>query len=295
MPKRRSLVWFTASLGLLVAVILGGQVVAITPPPSPQSGSVGVEGTIPSPPPNQPASIVQPATGQGFTTSPITVSGTCPKNTLVKIFSNGIFVGSVVCTNGSYTIQVQLFSGRNDLVAKVFDNLDQQGPDSNPTVVNFTDAQYATFGSHVLVTSQYARRAADPGAQLQWPLVISGGLGPYAVSIDWGDGSPPELHSEPFANSVTYNHIYKAAGLYKVTFKVADVNGTQAYLQVVAVVTGSATQQAGTNGNGNQVTVVQTKILWLPMVALLLLSIGTFWLGRRYELAALRKRLEQNL
>jgi hypothetical protein len=282
--------------GAATGAIFGGQVYAVTPPPGPVNGAVGVEGTIPSAPPTQAATIGQPANGQGFTSTPVTVSGTCPKDTLVKIFSNGIFVGSVLCANGSYTTQVSLFSGRNDLLVRVFDALDQQGPDSNLITVTFTDAQFAQFESHVLITSQYARRAANPGDSLEWPVIVSGGIGPYAVAIDWGDGSAPELHSQPFADTFTYKHTYTTAGVYKVTYTVADGNGTNGYLQVVAVVTGAAgTNATNTKPNqGGTTTVTQTKILWWPVLLLLLLAVGAFWLGRRFELAALRKRLEQN-
>lgn len=299
----RNLVLTIPVLTGLLCFGINAQAYAAIPPPGPQSGTVGVEGTIPSDPPTQAATIVQPAAGQSISTIPVTVSGTCPNSTIVKIFSNNIFIGSALCTNGSYTIRVSLFSGRNDLVAQVFDALDQQGPDSRVVTVNYTDAQYAQFGSHVLITSQFARRAADPGAVLEWPVIVSGGLGPYALSIDWGDGSGPELHSEPFAGNLSYKHSYKTAGVYKVIFTVVDGNGTAGYLQVISVATGNTTtggNAAGTSSNGgtngsdaNKTVVTQTKVLWQPTVALVFLAIATFWLGQKFELSAIRKRIER--
>lgn len=268
---------------------------ALIPPPGPKSGSVGVEGTIPSPPPSQGATIIAPANGQVFSTTPITVSGFCPKGVLVKIFSNNIFIGSAICTSGSYTIQVTLFSGRNDLVARVFDALDQEGPLSNTVSVTFNDAQYAAFGSHVLITSQYARRGADPGKELSWPVILSGGIGPYALTVDWGDGTPTELRSEPFAGVIIFTHTYKGAGTYNIIFRAADHNGTAAYLQVVGVISGQASSKINTGGATTTPSTAppQVKVLWQPAAILLLLAIITFWLGRRYELAALRKRIER--
>lgn len=273
---------------------------AAIPPPGAQNGSVGVEATIPSDPPTQPASIVAPANGKTFNETPITITGSCPNDTLVKVFSNNIFIGSTDCKSGSYTLQVSLFSGRNDLVARVFDALDQQGPDSNVVTVTYNDAQFAQFGSHVLVTSQYARRAADPGAVLEWPVIISGGLGPYAISVDWGDGTTADLHSEPFAGTFTFKHTYKTAGVYKVTFSVVDTNSTSAFLQVISVASGSlgTTQSSGTaNGsndpNANKTIETRTKVLWQPTAGLVLLAIATFWLGRRFELSSLRKKIER--
>lgn len=296
------------NLVLLVLVLVGmatAMVVATAnaaiPPPGPQSGTVGVEGTIPSDPPTQAASIATPTNGQTFSTIPITVRGVCPANTLIKVFSNEIFIGSAPCTNGSYSVDVSLFSGRNDLVARVFDALDQQGPDSNVVTVTFNDAQFAQFGSHVLITSQYARRAAAPNEVLQWPVIVSSGLGPYALSVDWGDGTPVELLSRPFAGIIDFRHTYKSSGVYRVTFKVVDTNGTTGYLQVVAVITGaiegktgSASSTAGDGAGGNKTIVTQREIAWWPMALMIVPAFLTFWLGRRYELSALRKRLEQD-
>ncbi len=300
MRMRQNLVFASVAIIIAASVAFAGRVSAAVPPPGEQNGTVGVEGTISSPAPTQPASVVGPVNGSSTDNGTVTLSGTCPNGTIVKIFSNNIFVGSTPCVNGSYTIQVSLFSGKNDLVARVFDALDQQGPDSQVITVTFNDAQFAQFGSHVIITSQYARRAADPGTTLEWPVIVSGGIGPYAISIDWGDGTAPDLHSEPFAGTFTYKHIYKTAGVYKVTFSVVDSNDTNAFLQVVAVASGSlgTTNGSGsTNGsndpNANKTVVTQTKVLWQPTAAIVLLAILTFWLGRRFELSSLRKKIER--
>jgi len=285
-----------AIVASLVALFLGvvvstTHVNALIPPPDPESGSVGVEGTIQSPPPTQAATIVSPANGQVFTTIPITVSGLCPKDVLVKVFSNNIFVGSTMCVGGSFTLQVSLFSGRNDLVARVFDALDQQGPDSNVVTVTFNDAQYASFGTHVLLTSQYARRGADPGKKLTWPTILSGGVGPYALTAEWSDGKPSDLRSESFPGVLSFAHTYKSAGTYNVIFKAVDNNKTAAYLQVVAVIAGTA-KDGGAAGTDDK-TIVKKEIIWWPAAIMLLFVLAGFWLGRRYELASLRKRLER--
>lgn len=290
------------AIGLSIGLVM--QVQAATPPPGPVDGSVGVEGVIPSNPPTRAATIATPTNGQTFTTIPVTVRGLCPANTLIKVFSNEIFVGSATCTNGSYSVDVSLFSGRNDLIARVFDALDQQGPDSNTVTVTYNDAQFAQFGSHVLITSQYARRAAAPNEVLQWPVIVSSGLGPYALSVDWGDGTPIELMSRPFAGVIDFRHTYKTSGVYRVTFKVVDTNGTTGYLQVIAVVTGATEGKTGsangvsgsgatTDENGKTI-VTQREIAWWPMTLMIVPAFLTFWLGRRYELSALRKRLEQD-
>jgi hypothetical protein len=256
------------------------------------AGSVGLQGTISENAPTTAATIVAPVNGASFTALPITVSGLCPKGLLIKIFSNNVFVGSTECNNGSYALQISLFGGQNDLIARDYDALDQVGPDSNTVDVNFTDAQLAQFGNSVLITSSFAKRGADPETTLTWPIIISGGTGPYAVSVDWGDNSPNSLLSEPFAGTVTLTHVYSKAGVYSVIIKATDTNGTEAFLQVVAVADGAI--QSNTTNSSNSTTVVQTKVLWWPAVAMVPLIIATFWVGRRHELFTLRRQLENN-
>jgi hypothetical protein len=251
-----------------------------------QSGSIGIQGTIPSPPPTRGATIVVPGNGAIFTNIPITVSGLCPTGLLVKIFDNNVFVGSTVCSGGSYSLQIDLFSGRNDLVARVYDALDQAGPDSNTVTVTFNDAQFLQFGTHVSLSSVYAERGAPPGSELDWPVLLSGGNGPYAVSVDWGDGSPSDLFSVDNAGPITLKHVYKIAGIYKVIVKATDKNGGEAFLQLV----GQATGAAQNNDKGSNVIVVKNE-LWWPALAMLPLIFAAFWIGRRHELYTLRKHL----
>ena len=263
-------------------------------PPNPQSGSVGLEGTISSPPPTRGATITTPVTGRTFNQLPVTVNGLCPQGVMVKIFSNNIFVGSVKCDNGSYSLQVDLFSGSNELIARVFDDLDQAGPDSNIVTVTFAEPAVGGFESRVSLTSPFAKKGANPGETLSWPIVISGGIGPYALSVDWGDGKPVTLKSLQFSGTVNVDHIYDAAGIYRVIVKVTDSKGSTAYLQLIGVGNGSvgANGTATKDGKANVVTVTQTKYSIIPSLIAIPLILSTFWLGRKYELQVLRKRIE---
>lgn len=285
-------------LGLLLVVAAcvlsaSGHASALGSSQNPQGGSVGMQGTVASAPPTRGATISSPTNGQTFTHTPITVTGLCPSGLLVKIFANNVFVGSVMCTNGSYSVQIDLFDGQNDLVARVYDALDQPGPDSNVVRVTFINSQFADTGIPLLtVTSNYARRGANPGQTLSWPFIISGGTGPYAVSIDWGDGKGATLMVESFAGEFTATHVYDTAGVYEITVRVTDKNGLTAYLQVVGVANGAVTQSNNSSGN-NPAVIIKNHILWLPAALLLPLLAVSFWLGRRYELSVLRKHLEQ--
>ena len=285
-----------AACGLVVMALLAHAPAAqaVGSPDPNQSGSVGLEGKISSPPPTQAATISTPRNGQSFSTSPITVAGLCKTDLLVKIFSNNVFVGSAICKGGSYSLKVGLFSGKNDLVARVYDSLDQAGPDSRVVSVTFIDANFAQSGAALTLTSNFARRGANPGTELTWPIVLSGGVGPYAISVDWGDSSGADLQSITFAGNISLKHTYKQAGIYSVIIKATDHNGATAYLQVVAVANGEvAGGISGSSKGSNGGTTVQFSPEWyifLPIVPLLLAS---FWLGSRNELYVIRKRLDR--
>lgn len=282
--------WFAkVALLLIICGIVGlpATAAAVT---NPQSDSLGLEATVPGAAPTQAATIAIPHTGQIFTSTPITVSGLCKSGLLVKIFSNNIFVGSASCASGSYSLKVDLFSGRNDLVARIYDALDQAGPDSNVVSVTFNDAQFIKFGSHVSVTSNYARRGANPGSVLSWPIIISGGRAPYAVSTDWGDGNGTDLRTTAFSGTLTLEHTYTQAGVYTIVVKVTDANNTAAYLQLVGV--GNGAISGALNGSNQTTTVTNNVVLWQPLLLIIPLLLLTFWLGQRYELYAIRRSIE---
>ena len=275
-------------LGLVVLLAIICNQTAWAANPGPGSGSIGLEGTISTAPPTRGATIAVPSNGAVFTAVPITVSGLCPSGLLVKVFSNNIFVGSTVCSNGSYSLQVDLFSGQNDLVARVYDALDQAGPDSNTVTVTFNDAQFAQFGTQLTLSSAYAERGAPPGSELDWPILLSGGVGPYAISVDWGDGSPPDLLSETAPGTITLKHIYRTTGVFKVIVKATDKNGETAFLQLVGQATGAV--QSNTKNGSN--VIIEKDVLWWPALAMLPLVFAAFWIGHRHGLYVVRRDFE---
>lgn len=263
--------------------------------PNPQDGSIGVRGQLSSPPPTTGATIAIPGNGQGFNNLPIRVSGLCPNELLVKIFKNNVFAGSVVCSGGNYSIEIDLFNGQNELVARVYDALDQPGPDSNIVNVIYMDTRQGT-ASRVTLTSNFAKRGANPGQTLVWPIILSGGDGPYAISVDWGDGKTPDLISQPFPGIFNIEHIYDKPGVYNIIIKATDRNGGIAFLQLVGIANGALSQDdggVGEAGGSGSTASPQVRILWQPAAILIPFLMATFWLGKKYELKMIRKKIEQ--
>jgi hypothetical protein len=299
----RDMKWWRNRCGSIVSVVGGVTLlIAAIPlanasaagqfPAQTSSGSIGLQGEISTAAPTRGATISTPSNGASYTTLPVTISGLCPDNLLVKIFANNVFVGSIFCTNGSYSLPIDLFNGQNDLVARVYDALDQAGPDSNTVSVTYNDANFLQFGTQVSLTSIYAERGAPPSTELDWPIILSGGNGPYAISVDWGDGSPADLESQPSSGTFTIKHTYKSAGIYKVIVEATDKNGDKAFLQLTAVSTGAT--QSNTTKSSTPTSAIKIEVLWWPALAMLPLIFLAFWVGRRHELFSLRKKLEKS-
>ncbi len=256
-----------------------------------QSGSVGLTGQISAPPPTEGATISFPTNGQAFDELPVIVRGLCPDGLLVKLFKNNVFAGSVQCVGGSFSLQTDLFVGVNELIARVYDDLDQPGPDSN--IVNVTFNSNAIGApNRVTLTSIFAKKGANPGQELQWPILLSGGTGPFAFSVNWGDSSEPDLFSKPFNGTIDLSHIYKEPGIFNIVVKVVDANGITAYLQLVGVANGPLSQEiGGSDTEDSGITTSRKIIIWWPSALLIPFIISTFWLGKHHMLKVMKKRI----
>jgi len=285
---RRTLLALVAVCTLVLSVSpLPVGAITPLPTPDPKPGSYGLEAIKKQPPPTVGATITTPGNGASFNSSPITVSGICPNELLVQIHNNGVMVGSVMCENGSFSLEVSLFAGTNELTAHVYDWLDQTGPVSNIVTVNYTDTNFTEFGSQITLTSSYGRRSAAAGVQLEWPLQLSGGTGPYAFSIDWNDGPSTELKSQSLPGLVEAAHTYKKAGIYPVNVKVTDVKGVTAFLQVTAVANG----QVDNTAKEKKDSTPAAQVLWVPTAVSFALLIPSFWLGRRSQMVSIRNKM----
>lgn len=265
-----------------------------TPYDGPEAGSVGLTGIMPGKPPTTAATISKPINGQRFATSPVTIAGTCPENTLVEIFKNEIFAGSTVCSEkGTYSLEVDLLIGQNTLVARVYDALNQVGPDSN-TIVVYYDAippqsdlvtPFNFGGNQLLLNTDAVFRGVFPGQTMLVPLDILGGNPPYAVNIEWGDTTNKVV---PRNDNATFNveHVYKKAGTFQVTFQASDAGGRVAFLTVASIVNGQP--DAATAGTKPVATPNQLLLLW-PIFTGAVAVVVSFWLGEQREKRVLTK------
>lgn len=267
---------------------------AATPYTGPESGSIGITGTMPGKPPTQGATIKTPVSGQTFAQTPIVVSGTCPKDTLVEIFKNDIFAGSTPCTDeGTFSLDTDLLIGQNVLTAKVFDSLNQEGPVSNSVTVTYSPSLASTSGitslnfggDQLIINTDAVFRGTFPKQELSVPIDIIGGRAPYAVNIQWGD-STNKVISRPDNASFNSTHTYAKAGTYQLALQATDADGRVAFLTVAVIVNGQPDTVEAT-----AVTAQKTNLLLMlwPLYAAVLAMTLSFWLGEWREKRMLAK------
>ena len=260
----------------------------------------------------QPATITSPADRTHFTSIPVEVTGDCPPNAgYIEIFDNGVMAGSAICDqNNNFDISVSLMPGSNDLVAHVFNITDDEGPVSNTITVVYdvpnpppvtnpgtpTTSTKTPSAKPLLLTTAFVYKGFHPGDQVEWPISLSGGTEPYAVSVDWGDGTS-DLLSRPQPGNFNINHTYSQTGGDKSSFtikvKATDANGQEAFIQFFVIVTPSSAGQFA----GNIFTKPTPRLgglnwLWVawPLYSIIVLMAVSFMLGEHEELIILRKK-----
>lgn len=271
-----------------------------------------VNGKVPAPALTDPAIIESPMDSARFTAVPIKVSGSCPLESYVNLYRNDIFSGSVLCSaSNRFEITTDLFEDANILKAKVFNLTDDEGPASDPITVYYdapTPSPEPTPGSGppsavpaaakpLIIKSEFKYRGYLVGQTVKWPLEISGGNAPYAVSVDWGDGESSLISLEK-AGQFNIEHIYKTApsgGSYEVKISASDKFNRKSFFQffIIVVDENGLVPVGGTGSSGFPGSSIFSrdwlKYLW-PAYGIVSLMVFSFWLGEREELIELRRQ-----
>jgi hypothetical protein len=212
-------------------------------------GNIDVSAVVSGPPPSTAPTIDSPTQGSNLDTRISTVSGGCVAGLVVRLFINNVNAGSAVCQpDGTWSLQATLFENRNDLVARQYDVLDQSSPPSEtitvyylppsatPTIPDATNTPPAV-GYQLVINYQYTVKSVFPDQTFALPVSFYGGVAPYAVSIDWGDGTN-DIYSRPNTSEFVATHTYKSAGYKQPSVRVTDSTRDTAFLQFVVLVNG---------------------------------------------------------
>jgi len=278
--------------------------------------SYDVRGRVPAPIPGSPAEITSPVNQTHFTTTPQTVTGVCPTNSYVKLYRNGNFSGVTTCgsTDTTYSVATDLSPGSNELYTRVFNITDDEGPESShitvwydppAPVTNITKG--TTVGSQqsrpsipsstsepFFIVSDYKQyRVYDSGQPASWELSLSGGTGPYDVTVLWGDGDQSTV-TRSDKSAFTISHSYAVDGAEQATYKIkvlaVDATQATAFLQLLAIINSgskpvSATLSTNSSpGSGIASHLPSTQLLaWIvwPTYSVVTLMTLSYWLGER--------------
>lgn len=293
--KHTSYIPLLAILLITGLALIASTVKAATPYDGPESGSIGLTGVVAGKPPTVAAKIESPINDQHFSVTPITVSGTCPSNTLVEVFKNDIFAGSTPCTDDEkFSVDIDLMFGENTVIAKVYDALNQAGPDSNHITVYYDvlPLQSAPLtsiglsGSQLILNTDAAVRGVFPDQNLSFPIDIIGGAPPYAVNIMWGD-SKNSVVSRNDNNTFNATHTYSKAGTYQISIQASDSNGRVAFITIAAIVNGQPSVASASTTSTN--TTNQLLILW-PLYVCTIVAVISFFVGEKREKQVLTRR-----
>lgn len=258
----------------------------------PHSESISLTGAMPEPPPDTAATITSPSEGQSFSELPVTVEGTCPEGSLVEILKNNVFAGSALCQDdGTYSLDIGLFINDNELIARVYNTLNQPGPNSEPVNI-FYDAlppQDASLspvdliGDRLLLRTDSVFRGTFTNETFTMPVEIIGGSPPFALDVRWGDNerkTVPRDNNQPF----NISHTYDRPGSYQINLQATDSDGRVAFLTTVVVINGppSEVPLAADPSEDESRIMGLLRIQW-PIFAATLAMVISFWMGEQRE------------
>jgi len=135
--KRMLLHPFTVMVLLCAGVLIAGSTFHSS------AASYDVTASVPAVPPATAAVITDPVSQQHVSDHPIVVHGTCPPASYVKLYRDGSFSGTGLCTANTFQVQTDLYPGANSLHAKVYNLTDAEGPTSVPITVYYDQTTLA--------------------------------------------------------------------------------------------------------------------------------------------------------
>lgn len=321
LPKRTTSYALLAMIVLCVGVLMLGWTRVVTA----AEANYQVYASVPGPAPSVAATIDSPQGGSHYASTPITVSGSCPVNTYISLLRNNFDSGVALCSaTGQYSITTDLFSGINQLIARVYSFTGRAGPDSNMVAIDYVPQATSGYAANtstlpyspvspstsagipepLLLKSKFAFLGYYIDQPVSWQVRIEGGTPPYAVDAQWGDDSH-QLYSLSSAGDLSLSHSYQKTGGYHGSYTVVisstDAAGHQTMLQLLAIVSNppgtlapGRTNPVASGGiieNGSELgRIIGYAWSGYGVVILMLIS---FWLGERREFDHLKPRLKR--
>ena len=329
LPRQHTSYPLVALLLVLFGVFLGGLTMrTYADPTDPISHDFTVNASVKGDPPTTSAVIASPLDGSSTAAVPITVNGTCEAGAMIKVYRNNVFSAAVLCAvDSTFSLQSDLFEGVNTLVARSFNTVDDEGPASAPVSITYNappppapatgsgGASQAAGSSTTpskaavntdtpvkpLIKAENDYKGFGVGETVEWQVEIVGGAGPYAVSVDWGDGQK-QLISRAGQGAFTISHVYTKVGGYKgsvpIKVSLSDTNGETAFIQLMVIITdknpvSSMLNLGGTNATPEKKSIMSSLLLSWSTYSVAAVVVFSFWLGELRQLDLLRKGVKR--
>lgn len=271
------------------------------------AADLAVTATVPAPMPSGTPLITSIANGSSTTQSQVAVEGTCPTidpAIIIAIYDSGTLVGSAECTiDGTFSVVVSLSVGLHTLTAVIVTITGETGasspevmitrilpPGGTGSVAPTPDAGFPSQGSsdglgvpplplHIVQDNAYLLMGLD--GSVQWAGAIKGGVAPYSMRIDWGDGKIDSFRTSD-QTSQRHIHTYKNRQTYRVTVRVTDAQEAEASQQIVAVTlvpSGGAlvTSKDFRGGSSSIISLLEQNILQVYILTLFSLTFLWYW------------------
>jgi hypothetical protein len=286
---------------------------AILPKALAGAESLDVSAIVPYTVPTIPATILSPLNGFSTQSASVTVSGTCEyiaPSTAVVLVRNGSVVGSTNCSIiGSYSLVIALVSGQNQLIARTANANSLYGPDS--LAVNMQYNVPSAPPSNTSTTESVPRALTLPSdlsltadipfyvltRQLKTVSIsvqVSGGVTPYTVEINWGDGTT-EARKVDVPGLYTFTYEYVKDGVYQAKATVTDVRGVSRQYTFTVISSSPDVLPATSQDKDAKILQGNDSQLWwwvwwliLPLFVLCF-TLGLF-IGSRWLAAGKRKK-----
>lgn len=282
-------IFFLLSIGVLMLVSSFRALAAST------TLSMSIQAPIPA----SAAVITFPVDQEQFNSSDITIRGSCPNDSFIKLYNNGLFSGAANCIGEKFELTVSLNTGANQLQPRVFNFTNNEGPASVITTVHYNLPVQTTAGNPpknntpavppnlLRIISDYRYSVYKNKDAVKIDLALDGGRPPYVLAIDWGDGVITPISREAGSQFFAEHTYAEKQRLYTYVVKIAasDSSGNTAFLQLMAVVDGKVSAASGASKPSNISSPPSSdwlKYLW-PAYLILLLMVISFYLGEREE------------
>jgi hypothetical protein len=281
LPNRHTSFPVIAFILLVLGVFLLGITASSEADVSGTPNNVLVTAQVAGLPPAHAAVITSPPNGSKVNSYDVPISGTCIRSDVVELYRNNILAGTALCSaKDTFTIPIGLICGQNSLYTKIYNLGNTEGPNSpistvsvvdttktittvtTPTLNGSSSTSSYSVGSQgcalteapMLLQTNVSYQETTVGQTLKWIINVGGGTGPYAINVDWGDGTTSIL-SVATQGNFEISHDYSKPGGYHGNYPIKitaiDAINDQSFLQVFALVNSANSIPSGVNNPTN--------------------------------------------